>query len=340
MGRYNFVSPGAAAGNAIQEFLIQRALQDRQRQLDALNKQNTEADNQRADAQLALQRQQEARVADLARQTAADKEDEQQYRRASNMATIGLPSVLSVQDADALRKYGYGGLITEPTPGVLQFAGGSQYQNARTSAAERAAEAEKARQAAAERADADRQTREMIAGMSAQGRNATADLDRQIKQQKIDAEAQKQADAEKAAKASADAVSQYQNDITSTVNNLLDEQGNLRPDAAGVVGMLDSRTPTIREGSQGALAQIDRLVGMLDINKLREMKAQSKTGASGFGALSEKELNVLENAASLLRNRGMSEAAYAAELKRIRDTVNKQGGVAPAPSSFRVVGVR
>jgi hypothetical protein len=52
MSRYNFVSGGAAAGNAIEQFLVQRALEDRQRRMDELAAQNTKADNARADEQL------------------------------------------------------------------------------------------------------------------------------------------------------------------------------------------------------------------------------------------------------------------------------------------------
>ena len=39
MGRYNFVSPGAASGNAIEAFLMQRALEERQRILDEQTRQ-------------------------------------------------------------------------------------------------------------------------------------------------------------------------------------------------------------------------------------------------------------------------------------------------------------
>ena len=47
-GRYNFVSPGAQAANAIQELLMQRMLQERQARLDALSElQQADATRQR-----------------------------------------------------------------------------------------------------------------------------------------------------------------------------------------------------------------------------------------------------------------------------------------------------
>jgi hypothetical protein len=88
---YGFTSSLGSAGNALQEFLLQREMQKRQAMLDALNKQQVEAqiastaaDDARADAGLALNREQfeygrQRDVAedtfrnDQARQAAADR---------------------------------------------------------------------------------------------------------------------------------------------------------------------------------------------------------------------------------------------------------------------------
>lgn len=347
MSKYNFVSPGAVAGNAIEEFLRQRMLEQRQQMLDSVAIGDRQADNARADLA-------EARMSDTARMAAEDRdraqsarEDENNYRRAANYALTGVPGVIDPGEADNLRKYGFGGLLSgtpgagQDVPGVLEFRGGTQYQSARQAAQEREAQAREAlaargdqqtqaQQAAAERAAADRALRLQVAQMGASGKSETNALRNDLLRSQISEKQQKQDDAAKADQAKADAVTQYQNDITSVIDQLIDKNGNLLPDTAGIVGMLDARTPDISESANSAKQRVERLIGMLDINKLREMKAQSKTGASGFGALSEKELNVLENAASGLRNRGQREGDYAAELKRIRDSVNKGGAAAPA----------
>ncbi len=63
MARYGFTSPGADAGQAIQQFLVQRAMQARQQQLDerAQQKQEQDATNQRE--QLKLEQERERRAA-------------------------------------------------------------------------------------------------------------------------------------------------------------------------------------------------------------------------------------------------------------------------------------
>lgn len=116
----------------------------------------------------------------------------------------------------------------------------------------------------------------------------------------------------------------YGDDMTAVINELIDENGNLKPDVAGVIGGFDGARPEwayASEGSQNALAKIDRLQSMLDINKLNDLKTQSRTGATGFGALNEKELGIIESSGSTLRKRRQAEGVYAAELKRLRDTI-------------------
>ncbi len=172
--------------------------------------------------------------------------------------------------------------------------------------------------AANARAEAANQTRLLAAGMAHQG-GANADLDRQLKQMKVEGEQQKQEQAASADKAKSDAIGHYKSDIRSTINELIDANGNLKPDAAAVVGPFDALTPTIRGASNTALAKLNHLISLISIEKLREMKAQSRTGASGLGALSGKELDLLTSAGSTLGNRKQDEAAYARQLKAILD---------------------
>lgn len=129
------------------------------------------------------------------------------------------------------------------------------------------------------------------------------------------------------------AMKAYGDDMLSVIDSLIDETGNLKPDVAGVIGGFEGARPEwayATEGSQGALANIDRLQSMLNIDTLRDMKSQSRTGATGFGALSERELNVVESSASKLRRRRQGDAEYAAELKRIRDAIMAGRGAVPS----------
>jgi hypothetical protein len=48
-------------------------------------------------------------------------------------------------------------------------------------------------------------------------------------------------------------------------------------------------------------ANFDRLVSNLVLDVMKKMKETSKTGSTGFGQLSNKELSVLQNAASALK---------------------------------------
>jgi hypothetical protein len=55
-GNYGFTSPGAMAGNAIEQFLMQREMEERQRLLDEYERQAQEAAIRQRDEQMALQR--------------------------------------------------------------------------------------------------------------------------------------------------------------------------------------------------------------------------------------------------------------------------------------------
>lgn len=70
------------------------------------------------------------------------------------------------------------------------------------------------------------------------------------------------------------------------------------------------------------LAELNFLKGKQVLNLMTELKQASKTGATGFGQLSEKELALLENSANKLE-RGLPEKAAKKELNRIKGLLNK-----------------
>ena len=73
-------------------------------------------------------------------------------------------------------------------------------------------------------------------------------------------------------------------------------------------------------------ANLNKLRGNLVINLMSEMKQASKTGATGFGQLSNKELKVLQDSATAL-NKGLSEEDAQKYLEEIKTKVKKVLGV-------------
>lgn len=68
---------------------------------------------------------------------------------------------------------------------------------------------------------------------------------------------------------------------------------------------------------QSGTLKVERLKNLLTVDLMSELKKQSASGATGFGNMSNKDLGVLEKAASLL-NTNLSDEEFVKELKRIR----------------------
>jgi hypothetical protein len=71
-----------------------------------------------------------------------------------------------------------------------------------------------------------------------------------------------------------------------------------------------------------ANAALSQVLGQQIVKLIADMKAQSKTGATGFGQLSLRELDVLQSAATQLTQR-LSEPAALRELKTLYDSLQK-----------------
>lgn len=91
-----------------------------------------------------------------------------------------------------------------------------------------------------------------------------------------------------------------------------------------ILGTLDARTWNVTQDANDAQTIYNNVIGAQVMQTLSELKAQSKTGATGFGALSDKELKLLESAASKLDqkqsetqfNKHLDE--YIAQLEKIQ----------------------
>lgn len=196
-----YTSPGAAAGQAIQEFMVQRALMDRQATLDALAAQKQQEDQRQERAQLEFQQRQLAEQTAYRQQQQSSLDDERQFRRAATVNATSVPGQ-RVSDTVASEQEQYGFPVnrmpgirsrslpmpTMPTggegptmpvtegqgPGVNELPGGERYLSARASEDARASLNAQQQQAIRERAKESNETRELIATIAAQGRSDRA----------------------------------------------------------------------------------------------------------------------------------------------------------------------
>jgi hypothetical protein len=360
--RYYAPSGPQGAAEAIQQLLLQRAIDERQAQLDAEARQERLAAAKRDEDRIGLER---------TRITQADKDRDEQrkfneaqreFQKASTIATVGLPGRSDEDTAGLMERQGFGtlikrtpgsnlhgydeaGLATEvPLPGVVDFLGGSQYQarvaaeQARVAAAKEAERARDEQQAAtaaaaAERAREANETRLTIAGIAASGRNANADLQRQILEDKIETTAEKKATAQKTADAQRGAVADKAQTVMDIIGQLAEIDPKdfktitkLRPGTEALYGIpILGRTPEAFQIGEtaDARAAMNQLMEQAVTDFLGELKAQSRTGATGFGALSQEELRLVQNASSQLRNPKISSERVRTELERILKVAKK-----------------
>jgi hypothetical protein len=377
---YGFVSPGGMSGNAIEDFLMKREEQERRRILDALE-QKAQADRVRLSETELAQRGQQIAGANADRDAQrADAEYQRKFNRQATLDQTAMPGDMATPEQYAeAQELGFGGRYRK-VPGVvsqgaqideqdgiplydvtqgpetIQHRGGSQYLSARQAAEERAAQAQQAQAAAAERADADRASRETlaregndtraaIAGMARGNASATADLQREILQQRIDAGAQKATDQQEQkgrARNAAQVRSQQTIDVLKELADFdpVTGKATLKPGAANLFG---AQNPLARlvpgSDTNNSAAALRRLTGTAVIDLINEMKNQSATGATGFGSLSGSEGKLLETSASELGSPLISDERAATELERMYRTAQQLYGGTPttqaAPAQYQ-----
>lgn len=106
------------------------------------------------------------------------------------------------------------------------------------------------------------------------------------------------------------------------IRDILNDDDTLTPEGKAATGKsaLFARIP-FTAGRAGSNS-INRIKSQSVLNLIGEMKAQSKTGATGFGNMSNKDLSVLEDAANKL-DTYTREEDFVKELKRIRGMLRK-----------------
>jgi anaerobic ribonucleoside-triphosphate reductase len=112
-------------------------------------------------------------------------------------------------------------------------------------------------------------------------------------------------------------------DQTNLVTNTIDDALKLiNEEGRFVVGTAGSRLTGLYEPSTNLKGQLDTIRAAIGTGKIQEMKAQSATGATGFGQLAVKELERIEaNIGSLDQAQGPEELKK--RLGIIKDAMNK-----------------
>jgi hypothetical protein len=141
--------------------------------------------------------------------------------------------------------------------------------------------------------------------------------------QLMDKRAERQAkieEADRAAQAKNATVLGQLEDTQKYANDLLNDDKGLK----AITGRLGSIEATdVGQEARRARATYKTLIAKNVIGIIGEMKAMSRTGATGWGAVSEKELSVMENAAAALDLKQNAEDFK----KRLRELVNGIDGV-------------
>lgn len=107
------------------------------------------------------------------------------------------------------------------------------------------------------------------------------------------------------------------------------EQLKADPNFASMYGTGLGRVAQYLPGSESATtnSRINQLAAEKIINLMSEMKRQSRTGATGFGQLSEKELQLLQNASTKLNNRNIRPEEATAELDKLSAQIQRMQGI-------------
>lgn len=134
--------------------------------------------------------------------------------------------------------------------------------------------------------------------------------------EEVKAEQKRQAVVQRQAEASSAA-----GDLAGAIDQLVQSPGFAALGTA--LGDVQINTPLIRNAAKDADAQLKNISGQVALATMSRLKALSAQGATGFGALSEKELKLLENSIATLQAEKVSNAQLASSLKTIRDKMDK-----------------
>lgn len=374
MGRYNFVNSGSAVADTLAQVLAQREAQRRQALLDSITQQREDRMASTQDETLKLARQQfesgqgEKLIENAGANEILDETGASRVRAAGGGGRI--------EDLLNVKTPGLGVLEQDQLPADAQMPSevqvlkpGPKFEAARVAATEKADLAKTAAEAKAEAAETARQDkltrnaesdalrREMgeLAANVSKG-NATNSL--ALQQEKVDDKKEAVEKEQTGKRNTAKAMAQ---EAINTIDQMYDPadqtKTKLSPGmmgilAPGVTGFL-SRGKKYIPGSPEANAESLRqqLTGQQVVALIGEMKSQSRTGATGFGALSAPELSLLQAAAGRLSTmqdpvqftkalneiRAKLEKVFVEPTTATAPTSPQVGSPAATPSSSRIV---
>jgi hypothetical protein len=324
MGRYNFVSGGAMAGNAISQFLAEREAQNRQQMLDRLAQEaRTEQQRQQRETegrqreQLDFQKQQEARVAAGQQATFADLANQREYTQVSGAVEGARPEDAPL-DADMVAKVlrqGFGsrlkqipGVVSqgavqeEPseansyvptyavnqTPEQTTLRPGSKYLDAEAQRTFMEGQAEAARVGRLEDREAQRVWQGVQNELSRQNTSAIAGMGADIRR---DAAAEKAAAKALLAAEKAAVVKSTRADVRELAQDIIDD-----PELDGVTGLIEgSRDTFYTAGAVDVKRRLDQLIAKIKLKGRDQLKGQ--------GTITDFEGKMLSDAESAIDRR-------------------------------------
>ena len=119
-----------------------------------------------------------------------------------------------------------------------------------------------------------------------------------------------------------------QNEAAESAQSLIDSIDNLKNSKGySTLGTLrgdfNMSIPHVRNDTKDANAQLKNVANQVVLATMSKLKALSKQGATGFGALSEKELSVLQNSIAALDQENISNEQLTKSLDAIAKTMEK-----------------
>jgi hypothetical protein len=103
------------------------------------------------------------------------------------------------------------------------------------------------------------------------------------------------------------------NEALTLIGDLYKNRGRLK----GVYGAGQAAAMVPGTRFANTKADVDRLIGLNVVETLAQLKQQSPTGATGFGALSDSELNILKSSFSTFVDKNQSPEKIGEELERV-----------------------
>ncbi len=151
---------------------------------------------------------------------------------------------------------------------------------------------------------------------------------------RADAAAARKAAEDLKASAKAQEAQQRQSESATTAQNLVSAIDTLtRSPGFSSLGTAWGDTqiaiPVIRNDAKDADAQLKNIAGQVAMATLSRLKSLSATGATGFGALSNQELQLIQNSIATLQSERISNAELRRSLKIIRDGMEKVSNWSP-----------